>query len=106
MKRRMLSLVLCFSVIGCLAGCADKGEDYGEITNVKIQESPDEKYEEDKIFVEAKDDLGYAYKEIDSKRAQMKFKIPKDWTVRQANQRYIQVVSPNDDPLLPFYIVI
>ena len=101
MKRRMLSLVLCFSVIGCLAGCQDKGEDYGEITNVKIQESPDEKYEEDLIFVEAKDDLGYAYKEIDSKRAQMKFKIPKDWTVRQANQRYIQVVSPNEDPLLP-----
>lgn len=102
MKKTMV-LLLCFVITSWLAGCnkADTQKDYGEIQNIEVSGTAETIYEEDKIFTEAKDNLGYEYVEVDSKRAEMKFMIPKTWNIKKVNHRFIKIESPEDDPLLP-----
>lgn len=102
MKKWLILLLCLTSSLTMLSGCSQVNDkEYGTIQDVDISNAEDSGYEEDKIFTEAKDNLGYEYVEINSKRAQMKFMVPKTWTIKTLNQRFIIVQAPQDDPKLP-----
>lgn len=95
-------LILCIFLCAVFCSCSQEEEEsYGTIQDVDIPTSEQEIYEEDKIFSESKDDLGYEYKEVDAKRAEMKFQVPQTWEVKVVNQRLIQLQAPQTDPKLP-----
>lgn len=102
-----LQILIAFLLVAAtvLSGCSkedvDAKKDYGKIQDVEISDAQDAGYEEDTIFKEAGDDLGYEYVQVDSKRAEMRFQVPKTWTVKMVNQRFLSVQAPEDDPLLP-----
>lgn len=93
-----LSIAMCLMLSGC--GKEDEKE-YGSINEVTINEEVSEVYPEKNIFIESAEDLGYEYKIVNSDRAMMQFKIPKNWTVKDSTQRHFEFVAPADDPLLP-----
>lgn len=99
MRKYIILLALCLAS-SLFAGCGAENE-YGDISDVDISEEATQTYEEDSIFIEADDDLGYNYVECDSKKAQMRFQIPANWEIAKQTQRYIQIVSPEDDPIIP-----
>ena len=96
-----LQILIAFLLVAAtvLSGCSkedvDAKKDYGKIQDVEISDAQDAGYEEDKIFKEAADDLGYEYVQVDSKRAEMRFQVPKTWTVKMVNQRFRTMPSPD-----------
>lgn len=100
MKKALVLLLLTLSILSC--GCEKQQESYGDIKDVTIEDGESEETDaQNRLFQESKDDLGYAYREVDSRRAEMKFQVPRTWKVRFISQRLIQIQAPKDDPKLP-----
>ena len=97
MKKKISLLLVMALLMTAFAACTEEAPE-GEISDVEIEE-PIEEVET--YFTKASSPYDYEYTVFPWKKANMRFEVPKTWSLRFINSRYIRIDTPEGDGFMP-----
>lgn len=100
LKKFILLVMMVALVTASFSGCKKEPE-AGTIDDVDLS-VPKEEESEKNVFTKYMSPYdGYEYDKVKFRVANMQFDVPVTWGVNEVNSRYISILTPDDDPLLP-----